>query len=179
MDDGPRAVSRQSELVAATRVGGARKRSFAARPGRGSLGIAAIVAEVGGDSPARGLPGSLGEGCCAPAGPGSEAPELSDSSLDSQAESLPPPWDERCARWEARSALLYRGSPRTAAGSAAATAGNAGGPVSASQGEARVHSGVSAGGSPILKKKPKAEAAGTLTEPPQGARKAGAGGSNG
>ena len=180
MDDGPRAAGRRSELIAATRVGSGRKRSFAARPGLSRRGRAGTVAEVGVDPPASGVPVPLGEGCGGPAGPGCEAPDLSDSSLDSQAESLPPPWDERCARWEARSVRVYRESPRTAAGAAAATAGNAEVPVLARRGSARVHSGGIAGGSPLLKmKKPKAEAAVPLTEAPHGARKAGAGGGNG
>ena len=212
MDEGQRTLSRLPELTAATKAGGARKRSFAALPGRASSGAAAPGSEVSGESSglppfsARVPPGPPGGGRGAPAGPGSEPSEFSDSSLDSQAESLPPPWDERYARWEACGALRHRGSPRTTAGSAANAAGLAGEPVFAvgqvvvlsdlvgrglstrscselvaedHQAEAEVQSGDLGDESSILKKKPKAEAAGTLKGTPQGARRAGAGGSNG
>ena len=212
MDEGQRTLCRLPELTAATKAGGARKRSFAALPGRATAGAAAPGSEASGET--SGLPPFAARvppeppcwGRGAPAGQGSEPSEFSDSSVDSQAESLPPPWDERYARWEVRTALRHRGSPRTTAGSAATAAGLAGEPVfpvarlvvlsdlvgrsfstqscsdlvaEGHQAEADVQSGNRGDESSILKKKPKADAAGTLKEPPKGAKMAGAGGSDG
>ena len=54
MDEGQRTLCRLPELTAATKAGGARKRSFAALPGRATAGAAAPGSEASGET--SGLP---------------------------------------------------------------------------------------------------------------------------